>query len=382
MPVPVLSPAAARRLLLHATALTRPFSEGGAGAVELLERLGCIQLDPIDRVSPNAELVAFARVPGLRRGELHGALAGVAFEHFAKERCLIHRRVFGHYRHRVVETSWWKREEWMKRVDEALLADVLAEVVERGPLTTDQLADRGKVEPLDWSGWKSTSSRSSIAVEVLWARCDLVVGTRDARGRRVYDVPGRALGVHAEARLQGDPGEALLLERVASAGMLSTASGPAWSVLRELRKDGTVERLVGRGAVAVYGVEGTSRTWLALPSAVEEAERSPAPRVPLTLLAPLDPLLWDRDLVRVAFGFDYVWEVYKPAPQRRWGYYVCPLLRGEHLVGRLEARRDGGALLLERLWEEEGHRVTEAELAALLASLAARVGCEGWARSG
>jgi uncharacterized protein YcaQ len=274
MPVPVLSPASARRLLLHTTALTRPFSGGGAGAVELLEHLGCIQLDPIDRVSPNAELVAFARVPGLRRGELHGALAGVAFEHFAKERCLIHRRVFGHYRHRVVETSWWKREEWMKRVDEALLADVLAEVVERGPLTTDQLADRGKVEPLDWSGWKSTSSRSSVAVEVLWARCDLVVGTRDARGRRVYDVPGRALGAHADVRPEGDPGEALLLERVGSAGMLSTASGPAWSVLRDLRKDGTVARLVARGGLAVYGVEGTSRTWLALPSAVEEAERA------------------------------------------------------------------------------------------------------------
>jgi uncharacterized protein YcaQ len=76
-----------------------------------------------------------------------------------------------------------------------------------------------------------------------------------------------------------------------------------------------------------------------------------------------------------------VWEVYKPAPQRRWGYYVCPLLRGEHLVGRLEARREGATLVLERLWEEEGHRVTEAELGELLGGLAGRVRCEGWSRA-
>ena len=57
-------------------------------------------------------------------------------------------------------------------------------------------------------------------------------------------------------------------------------------------------------------------------------------------LAPLDPLVWDRDLLERLFGFEYRWEVYVPAPKRRWGYYVLPLLYGDRFVGRIEPRVD------------------------------------------
>ena len=63
----------------------------------------------------------------------------------------------------------------------------------------------------------------------------------------------------------------------------------------------------------------------------------------VTFLAPLDPLAWDRDLLRSLFGFDYVWEVYVPAAKRRWGYYVLPLLFGDRFVGRIEPRFDRAA---------------------------------------
>ena len=72
----------------------------------------------------------------------------------------------------------------------------------------------------------------------------------------------------------------------------------------------------------------------------------------MRILGPLDPLLWDRELVRQAFGFEYIWEVYKPAAQRRWGWYVCPLLAGDALVGRIDAAIDGSALRVKRLWLE------------------------------
>ena len=60
----------------------------------------------------------------------------------------------------------------------------------------------------------------------------------------------------------------------------------------------------------------------------------------MTFLAPLDPLCWDRDLLRTLFDFDYVWEVYVPEHKRRWGYYVLPILFGDRLVGRIEPRID------------------------------------------
>ncbi len=60
----------------------------------------------------------------------------------------------------------------------------------------------------------------------------------------------------------------------------------------------------------------------------------------MTFLAPLDPLVWDRRLLRALWDFDYLWEVYVPEPRRKWGYYVLPLLFGARLVGRIEPRID------------------------------------------
>ena len=70
------------------------------------------------------------------------------------------------------------------------------------------------------------------------------------------------------------------------------------------------------------------------------------------ILGPLDPLLWDRNLVRHVFDFDYVWEVYKPAKQRIWGWYVCPLLHRERFIGRIDAHVDRGTLKVRKLWLE------------------------------
>jgi uncharacterized protein YcaQ len=76
----------------------------------------------------------------------------------------------------------------------------------------------------------------------------------------------------------------------------------------------------------------------------------------VAFLAPLDPLCWDRDLLRRLFRFDYVWEVYVPAPKRRWGYYVLPILYGDRFVGRIEPRIEKRArtLRIVGVWWEPG----------------------------
>ena len=65
---------------------------------------------------------------------------------------------------------------------------------------------------------------------------------------------------------------------------------------------------------------------------------------------------------KVAFDFDYVWEVYKPEALRRWGWYVCPLLQGDALVGRIEAAVEGAALRVRRVWRERGKPIDERAL--------------------
>ena len=66
--------------------------------------------------------------------------------------------------------------------------------------------------------------------------------------------------------------------------------------------------------------------------------------------------MWDRRLVKGLFGFDYIWEVYVPAPKRRHGYYVLPLLFGDRLVGRIEPRltRASRTLRIAGIWFEDG----------------------------
>lgn len=362
-----LSRGEARRYLLGQTGLNAVSHRGEAGVRAVLAERRCIQLDPLDAIGENAELVVLARVDGVQRGEIYEALyPGHAFEHFAKERCLLPASAFPAYRDRAVETPWWRSSERMRRLDPGLVDAVEAEIRARGPLTKGELADRGAVERMDWSGWKGTGKAASLAVDVLWTQARAVVAGRASRGKR-YDVPERALPTHAEPA-PPDFHRWALLERVEAAGLLSTASGPQWSMLASARTSPLVDALVAEEALERVCVEGSRRTYLAPAGFLEREFAEDDGRT--HVLGPLDPLLWDRKLVHQAFGFEYIWEVYKPEAQRRWGWYVCPVLQDGQLVARIEAHTEpDGTVVVDRRWDEEGARVDEVRLEAAVRRL-------------
>jgi uncharacterized protein YcaQ len=95
----------------------------------------------------------------------------------------------------------------------------------------------------------------------------------------------------------------------------------------------------------------------------------PAPRI--IFLGPLDNLLWDRKGILQLFDFDYTWEVYKPAEQRRWGYYVLPVFYGDRFVARLDSRLDKGIWTISRWWWEPDVTLDAALLDALRDAVAA-----------
>jgi uncharacterized protein YcaQ len=106
----------------------------------------------------------------------------------------------------------------------------------------------------------------------------------------------------------------------------------------------------------------------------------PAPSA-AALLSPFDNLLWDRAFASRILGFEHLIEVYKPAPQRRYGYYVLPFLRGDRIVGRadLKSERGDGKLVVRAFHREDGVRPTGALDDALdraLARLARTIGLE------
>jgi uncharacterized protein YcaQ len=352
----LLSPEDARRFLVAHHGLNTPLGSGQAAVRALLPRMRCIQLDPLDVIGTNADLCAMARVDGLERGQVYDdLLPGHAFEHFAKERCLLPAHAFPAYRDRAREIWWWRMTERLKRVDQGLIDEVLAEVKERGPILPKDLADRGKVEPIDWSGWKSSSKASTMALEILWVRCLVVVCGRTSAGK-LYDVPERALPEVAGHKSPEDFTRWALLERVEAAGLLPRALGPAWGQISEVRET-LPEVLVSEGLLEEVRLPGTRRTWLAARGFQDRPADEPDER--MRILGPLDALLWDRALIERAFGFKYVWEVYKPAEKRQYGWYVCPLLHQGRLVGRIEARVVDDQLQVDRRWVEDGVKLDE-----------------------
>jgi hypothetical protein len=373
-----ISPDEARAYLVGQLGLAAPtLPAGPEGVRALLGSLRCIQLDPLDVIGTNADLVALARVDGIARGDVfRHVFPGHAFEHFAKERCLLPATAFPYYRGRAAEATWWGLAERLRRLPEGIVADVLAEVDARGPISARDLTDRGAVQRMDWSGWKGTPRATAMALEVLWTRCEIVICGRERDGK-VVDVPRRALPQLDHGEGAAVPGTRefqrwALIERVEAAGLLSRAGGPYWSMLSDARTSPLPDALLREGAIDEVTVAGSSRRFLAPRGFRDRAFPEPDDR--MRILGPLDPLLWDRALVRHAFGFEYVWEVYKPPEERRWGWYVCPLLHRGRLVARIEAKIEEGALRVDRIWRERGVKLDDAALDEALARHAAACG--------
>jgi len=312
----------ARRLLVAHLGLNRPLRS----VREVLTRLRCIQLDPLDVIGTNADLVVLARVDGAKHGDVWKKLfPRHAFEHFFKVRCILPASFFPQYReqgHRA-QVYWWRHEQREERVAPQLVQAVYDEIRERGPVTARELTDHGSVAPIDWGGWSGTAKTTTMALEILWTRCDIVVAGRTANGSKIYDIPERTFG---ELGKPEEPFEEWLLrERVTAYGLYPSKAGDVQ-------------------------IEGSSRRFLASREFLDQKRIRFDDRV--RILGPLDPLLWDRNLVRHVFDFDYVWEVYKPAKQRVWGWYVCPLLHRDRLIGRIDAHVDRGVLKVRKLWLE------------------------------
>jgi hypothetical protein len=323
-----LSKPEARKLLVAHLGLNRPLRS----AREVLTRLRCIQLDPLDVIGTNADLVVMARVDGAKRDDVWKKLfPRYAFEHFFKVRCILPVSAFPQYRvqgHRA-QVYWWRHEEREERVPPELVQAVYDEIRANGPVTARELTDHGSVAPIDWAGWKSTSSVTTMALEILWTRCDTVVAGRTPNGSKLYDVPERTFGPLPQP---SEPFEQWFLrERVHASGLYAPAPKNA---------EGFEE----------VQIEGSSRRYLTTPEFLEQKRIRFDDRV--RILGPLDPLLWDRNLVRHAFDFDYVWEVYKPVKDRKWGWYVCPLLHRDRFIGRIDAHVDKGTLKVRKLWLE------------------------------
>lgn len=394
---PVLPNAVARRLFLDRHALAEP-PTGPARGVHLsalIDRIGFVQVDSINTVERAHHMILWARRQSYRPDDLRPLLERqrVLFEHWTHDASILPVSLFPHWRHRfdrdrarlVDRWTGWQREGFHTKFDE-----VLRRVADHGPVTS---AEVGEGEARGQGGWWDWHP-SKAALEYLWRVGDLSVTRRDGF-RKVYDLTERVIPEQARA-LRPDP-EATLDWACCSAldrlGFATSGEIAAyWNAVTPDEAKLWAAGALARGeavAVDVEGAEGRLRRCLTRPDTLSLAPPEPPSR--LRILSPFDPALRDRKRAEWLFGFHYRIEVFVPEPQRRFGYYVFPVLEGARLIGRIDvkAHRDEGVLRVRAFWPEPGGRLVagrRARLEAELDRLARFAGCdrvafvEGWQR--
>ena len=393
MSLPRVPAATARRLLLGAQGLLEdPRRKASAAVVDdLVLRLGFVQVDSINVVERAHHLTLHSRLHGYRPAMLERLLERerTLFEHWTHDASAIPVRFFPQWRARFerlrrehFEHPWWRQR--LGPEPEKLLDHVLGRIEREGPLMARDF-ERPEGTSGAWWGWSPQKS----ALEVLWRLGRLAIARR-INFHKVYDLTERALPAVAalpapreEEHVAWACGAALERLGVATADEVAGF----WDGIALAEARAWLADAVRRGEAVEVEVEPADdgrprRAWAVPDWEARAAALPPAPRH-LRLLSPFDPVLRDRRRALRLFGFDYRFEAFVPAPERRYGYYVLPILEGERLVGRLDPKLDRGAGLLtvRAVWWEPGVKPGKGRTAALetaVARLARFVGAERW----
>jgi uncharacterized protein YcaQ len=366
--LPPLSAATARRFLAlrHLVAPPRSLPAEPESVLRVMDRLGSFQFDPLEVAGRNHDLLLLARIDGYRRAWT---------DHWLYE----DRRLYETYNKslNIVPVAELPLYRWIW--DHAgryhgpaafdahapLVEELLGRIRAQGSLLP---RDVGPREAIDWY-WRPTNQVRAI-LEALAEAGQIGIARREGN-LRVYDLAERLFpaAILADRRPEEEQQQHRLLSRYRAHGLLGASGnqelwtgGTGHAPDRARRRAALIDdgRLI---PVTVEGIRGDRFVVTDDLAFLQQAERELATGAPpggvepgVAFLAPLDPLCWDRDLLRRLYDFDYIWEVYVPAPKRRWGYYVLPILYGDRLVGRIEPRIDrrAGSLTVLGAWWEAG----------------------------
>ncbi len=224
---------------------------------------------------------------------------------------------------------------------------------------------------------------SALALYYLWRTGEVMTHHRE-KFERVYALTEAVAPTHLIRESDEAESERFLLRKDIAFAGLSRVRRTSDAFHRGVTFDQVREKFLNDGEVIEVKVEGWKPMHYALASDGQALLDLSAGRIPgawastavttqeeVVFLSPLDPVS-ARGRAKVLFGFDYVWEVYKPVEKRRFGYYTLPVLWGDRLVARFDSKLDrpSNTFVILGLWlEDEALGQDEAFAAALAAGM-------------
>ena len=347
----------ARSLALAAQGFDKPRSKSKsstADAVEVIKKLGVIQIDSVNVLVRSQELPLFARLGDHDRNAINKATAqSKIFEYWGHEAAILPVEIQPLFRWKMNAARTGKIKHWgltsFYADNKAFVKRILKHVEANGPVTARELSTR-TTKKSSWWDW----DEAKTALEYLFLTGQLMSCGRGSDFARIYDITERVLPskilntptpTEDEARKQ-------LLVRAAKAQGVATLTDLAdyyrqkTTVIKPL-----VNELVEQGELR----EVTVNTWVEK-AFVHRSAKLPKKLYATALLSPFDSLVWCRPRNERLFDFHYRIEIYTPKEKRKFGYYVLPFMMNGELVGRvdLKADRANAKLLVQSVNTEKG----------------------------
>ncbi|MFK7743910.1 MAG: winged helix-turn-helix domain-containing protein [Roseobacter sp.] len=396
-----LSNQQARRLFLdrHALSETPTGPAHGTALLDLIERLGFVQLDSINTVARAHDLILFSRRPRYRPKALKSLYEKdrALFEHWTHDAAVIPMQYYPWWHLRRQRDAQKLRKQWRNwRRDgfETQFQTVLDQIRAEGPLCSSDVGNGEKRGSGGWWDWHP----SKTALEYLWRSGALCVVGRDGFRKR-YDLTERVIDT---ALCQSPDPEherqtidwccAGALERLGFATANEIAAFWDHISLTEAKSWCAEQVAIGRlQPIQITSVDGNTRDSFARPGIGNDPSFAAAPSTRLRVLSPFDPALRDRNRAERLFGFNYRIEIFVPEAKRQYGYYVFPIMEGARIVGRVDMKafRDQDVLRVKALWPEPRVRWGKARQAAFegelhrllrLAGVSSLAYDDGWLR--
>ncbi|MEO1686836.1 MAG: crosslink repair DNA glycosylase YcaQ family protein [Pseudomonadota bacterium] len=382
---PLLDNRRARRLFLDRHGLLRPGGGAGAGAdlEGVLRDLGFVQVDSVDTLARAHDLILWSRRTRYRPKAL-GALVArrrTAFEHWTHDASVMPMEFYPMWRLKFARDEARMRARWPRDRREGWEAEidaVLRHVSQAGATCSLDVREEAAKSSSGWWDWHP----SKTALEFLWRSGRLAICRRKGF-RKYYDLAERVIPAEFLNRRHGDAEivDWALREALRRLGFATSGELAAFFAIAtpEEAKAWCAEALAaGRILEAeVETADGGRRRGFTTEADLDAAAALPEPSGRVRLLSPFDPALRDRARAERLFGFHFRIEIFVPEARRRYGYYVFPVLQGDRLIGRLDAKRVGDALALRAFWPEAGVRMGKARIAGLMAELERVTGLAG-----